>query len=53
VSPNIARWDYHTLHIYQLAWMAQLVKNETMRAALFTRADLWTQYARGDFAKHN
>lgn len=52
-GPNRARPDYHTLHIFQLHWLA-LVDREPRRAALWTAtADRWTQYALGHRAKHN
>jgi heparosan-N-sulfate-glucuronate 5-epimerase len=66
LAPNIARWDYHTLHIYQLYWLAQILKHhnsdnsEQQRTdyikyakLLDARADMWMAYARGERAKHN
>ncbi len=54
-QPNVARWDYHTLHVFQLYWLAQLVdKSHAQYSRLFmARADFWSAYAQGTFAKHN
>ena len=53
LPPNIARWDYHALHIYQLHWLSSLTRHEDY-ARLFKRMAIrWTAYAKGEMAKHN
>jgi hypothetical protein len=51
----VARWDYHTLHVFQLYWLAQLIDDShaDYSRLLFARADFWSAYAQGTFAKHN
>lgn len=63
LTPNIARWDYHTLHIFQLYWLADIIDADDDRvsvvdaasvtAALRARARHWADYAHGKTAKHN
>jgi len=49
VPPNIARWDYHTLHLRQLALFYSLTK-ETIFKRYF---EYWDGYTKGKFAPHN
>lgn len=48
-APNVARWDYHSLHIYLLKWLSIITKDEFFSAT----ADRWAAYAAGKRAKHN
>lgn len=48
-SPNLARWDYHTLHISQL-WIFYDLTGEILFKDI---AERWTAYAKGKRAKHN
>lgn len=47
--PNIARWDYHALHVVLLQWMHRQT-NETL---LKQTAKRWADYANGMPLKHN
>lgn len=49
IAPNIARWDYHSVHVYQLLWL-YLIEKEPL---FLETAERWLGYARGDRAKHN
>ncbi len=49
ISPNLARWDYHVLHIYQLMWMYSLEGEEMFKSY----AERWIKYTKGERAKHN
>jgi len=48
-APNLARWDYHAVHIYLLKWMF----NITGESLFNDVADRWAGYAHGRRAKHN
>ncbi|ULU00627.1 hypothetical protein L3Y34_001226 [Caenorhabditis briggsae] len=48
-APNLARWDYHAVHVYLLKWIAGLEKDEFLNKT----ADRWIGYAYGKRAKHN
>ncbi|CAJ0581042.1 unnamed protein product, partial [Mesorhabditis spiculigera] len=48
-APNLARWDYHAVHVYLLQWL-YLVSGEEQLAEIGQR---WAGYARGNRAKHN
>lgn len=48
-APNLARWDYHAVHVYLLKWIAGLEKDEFLSKT----ADRWIGYAYGKRAKHN
>ncbi|MFH4978805.1 hypothetical protein AB6A40_005514 [Gnathostoma spinigerum] len=48
-APNLARWDYHAVHIYLLKWLFNLTK----RKELDDVAVRWISYAKGHRAKHN
>ena len=49
VGPNLARWDYHTLHVSQLLTLYEMTED-----ALFKdTADRWASYTKGKRAKHN
>ncbi len=50
VAPNLARWDYHAVHIYQLLWLYNIDKKQTR---LKDTAERWISYAYGHRAKHN
>lgn len=41
--PNVARWDYHSVHIYQLYWLYSIERDELFK----TTADRWQSYAKG------
>lgn len=58
LAPNVARWDYHTLHVSQLYYLIELLDRRTMinpnathwaqlRRQLKTVAFRWHNYARG------
>ncbi|CAI5443953.1 unnamed protein product [Caenorhabditis angaria] len=56
VAPNLARWDYHAVHVYLLKWIAQIEKSrgEFENFELFNKtAERWIGYANGKRAKHN
>ncbi|KAI1727792.1 D-glucuronyl C5-epimerase [Ditylenchus destructor] len=48
-SPNIARWDYHALHVYLLKWLYNITDDKFLNEV----ADRWAGYAHGKRAKHN
>lgn len=48
-APNLARWDYHAVHVYLLKWIAGIEKDEFLSKT----ADRWIGYAYGKRAKHN
>lgn len=48
-APNLARWDYHAVHVYLLKWIAGIEKDEVLSKT----ADRWIGYAYGKRAKHN
>ncbi|PAV84382.1 hypothetical protein WR25_07819 [Diploscapter pachys] len=48
-APNLARWDYHAVHIYLLKWLVQITENQYLNEI----ADRWIGYAHGKRAKHN
>ncbi|KAK0415724.1 hypothetical protein QR680_012086 [Steinernema hermaphroditum] len=48
-APNLARWDYHAVHIYLLKWLYHIDGDEKLNAV----ADRWVNYAKGKKAKHN
>uniref|UniRef100_A0A914YSP9 Heparosan-N-sulfate-glucuronate 5-epimerase n=1 Tax=Panagrolaimus superbus TaxID=310955 RepID=A0A914YSP9_9BILA len=48
-SPNIARWDYHAVHIYLLKWLHTITNDSFFNEV----ADRWIGYAQGKKAKHN
>uniref|UniRef100_A0AC35G3D7 Heparosan-N-sulfate-glucuronate 5-epimerase n=1 Tax=Panagrolaimus sp. PS1159 TaxID=55785 RepID=A0AC35G3D7_9BILA len=48
-SPNIARWDYHAVHIYLLKWLHTITNDPFFNEI----ADRWIGYAQGKKAKHN
>lgn len=49
IAPNVARWDYHSVHVYQLLWL-YLIEKEPL---FLETAERWLGYARGERAKHN
>ncbi|CAG9533610.1 unnamed protein product [Cercopithifilaria johnstoni] len=48
-APNLARWDYHSVHIYLLKWLYIITKDEFLNET----ATRWASYATGHRAKHN
>lgn len=48
-APNLARWDYHSVHIYLLKWLYIITKDEYLNDT----ASRWAAYASGHRAKHN
>jgi len=48
-APNLARWDYHTVHIQQLRLLNSFLHDE-MLSEFATR---WNGYLKGDYADHN
>lgn len=49
MQPNIARWDYHRVHLTQLAAFMTISDNP-----IFERYfKYWTEYTKGKVAKHN
>lgn len=49
VEPNLARWDYHTLHVSQLYFLSKIDSDPVFK----TTAMRWEGYAKGKRAKHN
>ncbi|GMR41718.1 hypothetical protein PMAYCL1PPCAC_11913, partial [Pristionchus mayeri] len=47
--PNLARWDYHAVHVYLLKWIVSITGDETLDQV----ANRWIDYANGKKAKHN
>ncbi|GMS88597.1 hypothetical protein PENTCL1PPCAC_10772 [Pristionchus entomophagus] len=47
--PNLARWDYHAVHVYLLKWLVAITGDEGLNQV----ADRWIDYANGKRAKHN
>lgn len=47
--PNLARWDYHKVHVYLLRWMFILTKDKTF----LDYSERWLGYSMGKKAKHN
>ncbi|CAI2349231.1 unnamed protein product [Caenorhabditis sp. 36 PRJEB53466] len=48
-APNLARWDYHAVHVYLLKWIAGIENDDFLSKT----ADRWIGYAYGKRAKHN
>ncbi|VDK82484.1 unnamed protein product [Onchocerca ochengi] len=48
-TPNLARWDYHSVHIYLLKWLYIITEDEFFNET----ANRWASYATGHKAKHN
>ncbi|VDO92729.1 unnamed protein product [Soboliphyme baturini] len=49
VPPNIARWDYHSVHIYLLFWLHVIDSSNLFNVT----AERWIRYTLGERAKHN
>lgn len=49
MAPNIARWDYHAVHVYLLKWLFIITGDKQFNDV----ADRWISYAHGKKAKHN
>ena len=49
IAPNLARWDYHTLHVSLLSFLANIDRDPILR----TTAVRWEGYTKGKRAKHN
>lgn len=47
--PNLARWDYHAVHVYLLKWLVAITGDKGLDQV----ADRWIDYANGKKAKHN
>jgi len=45
----LARWDYHTLHVGLLSFLANIDRDPILR----TTAVRWEGYTKGKRAKHN
>ncbi|KAH7719377.1 D-glucuronyl C5 epimerase [Aphelenchoides avenae] len=48
-APNLARWDYHAVHVYLLKWLFNITGDRSLNEV----ADRWIGYAHGKRAKHN
>ncbi|WKX98214.1 hypothetical protein Q1695_013695 [Nippostrongylus brasiliensis] len=48
-APNLARWDYHAVHVYLLKWLVQITGDKMLNET----ADRWIAYSWGQRAKHN
>uniref|UniRef100_A0A1I7XPP4 Heparosan-N-sulfate-glucuronate 5-epimerase n=1 Tax=Heterorhabditis bacteriophora TaxID=37862 RepID=A0A1I7XPP4_HETBA len=48
-APNLARWDYHAVHVYLLKWLVQITGDKILDET----ADRWIAYSYGKRAKHN
>ncbi|XGW17836.1 hypothetical protein V3C99_002445 [Haemonchus contortus] len=48
-APNLARWDYHAVHVYLLKWLVQITGDKSLNET----ADRWIAYSWGRKAKHN
>ncbi|VDD90796.1 unnamed protein product [Enterobius vermicularis] len=48
-APNVARWDYHAVHVYLLKWIYGITNVKYFDEV----ADRWIGYSRGRRAKHN
>lgn len=48
-APNLARWDYHSVHIYLLKWLYNIYNEDYLNKF----AVRWTNYAMGNRAPHN
>lgn len=49
IEPNLARWDYHTLHVSQLYFLSSIDSDPIFK----TTAIRWEGYNKGKRAKHN
>uniref|UniRef100_A0AAF5DKY6 heparosan-N-sulfate-glucuronate 5-epimerase n=2 Tax=Strongyloides stercoralis TaxID=6248 RepID=A0AAF5DKY6_STRER len=49
-APNLARWDYHAVHVYLLKWICNIIKDCN---DIDTVANRWIAYSNGIRAKHN
>lgn len=49
IAPNLARWDYHTLHVSLLYFLATIDQDPVFK----TTAARWDGYNKGKRAKHN
>ena len=54
VNPNVARWDYHALHVSQLNYLVDIIKNNYRQDGIshFAKsfkdvADRWNEYMKG------
>lgn len=48
-APNLARWDYHKVHVYLLRWLHLLTDDPLFQQF----SDRWLGYSLGKRAKHN
>ncbi|CAG0894028.1 unnamed protein product [Cyprideis torosa] len=49
IAPNLARWDYHTVHINQLTHLATIIDAPLLNET----AKRWASYLKGKRASHN
>ena len=48
-QPNIARWDYHRVHLVQLSTLMSIDDDPIFKKYY----NYWTEYTKGKVAKHN
>jgi heparosan-N-sulfate-glucuronate 5-epimerase len=53
IKPNIARWDYHYLHIQLLNWLCLINIDDEKNIFLKEMSERWLNYAYGLAIKHN
>ena len=53
VAPNLARWDYHGVHVNQLLLLSTIVKDEGKKTFISATAERWISYMSGKKAAHN
>ena len=49
IQPNVARWDYHNVHVSQLALFFSVTNDPILQRY----HDYWYGYTKGNFAAHN
>lgn len=47
--PNLARWDYHTVHVQQLRLLNSFLHDQELENFAFR----WEEYTKGNYAAHN
>jgi len=48
-SPNLARWDYHTVHVQQLRLLNSFLDEPVIESFALR----WEEYTKGNYASHN
>ncbi|CAG5104229.1 Oidioi.mRNA.OKI2018_I69.chr1.g1152.t1.cds [Oikopleura dioica] len=48
-SPNLARWDYHTVHVQQLRLLNSFLDDPVIESFALR----WEEYTKGNYASHN